>query len=242
VHQGFLRYIELRRDDVPDWMVFPFSVPAVAKLDRIEFSPAVTFFVGENGSGKSTLVEAIASKAGFGAAGGTKNFSAAHRPSESPLHDFLRLVRGSRREKTGFFLRAETMYNVSTAAEDFASYGWDNLHEKSHGEGFLWVILNRFRSNGLYILDEPEAALSPQRQLALLGRLHQLVNDGSQFIISTHSPILMAFPDARILSLDSSGIHEVLYKETEHDCVTHAFLQNPERMLADIFAAVDEDE
>ncbi|HKU43048.1 MAG TPA: AAA family ATPase [Polyangiales bacterium] len=239
MQQGFLRHIELRRDDIEDWSEYPFCIPAVAKLDRLELSPSVTFLVGENGSGKSTLVEAIAIKAGFNAEGGTKNFTTSQRPSESRLHEFLRLARGARREKSGFFLRAETMFNVSTEAEQYSSYGWDSLHEKSHGEAFLWVVLNRFGSNGLYILDEPEAALSPQRQLALLGRLHQLVRSGSQFIISTHSPILMAFPDARILSLGVDGIEEVRYTDTEHYCITRAFLQNPTRMLDDIFRQID---
>ena len=242
MQQGFLPHIEPRRDDVTDWKTYPFSIPAVASLDRLELSPSVTFFVGENGSGKSTLIEALAIKAGFPPEGGSKNFNALHRPSESSLHEFLRLARGPRREKSGFFLRAETMFNVSTEAEQYAAYGWDALHEKSHGEAFLWVALHRFHANGLYILDEPEAALSPQRQLALLGRLHELVGAGSQFIISTHSPILMAFPGARIFSLDHGGVSEVKYTDTEHYCITRAFLQNPERMLAAIFKAVDENE
>lgn len=239
MHNGFLRHIELLRDKVPDWKAYPFSIPAVANLERLELSPTVTFLVGENGSGKSTFIEAIAIKAGFNPEGGTKNFASRNRPSESELHQYLRLARGARREKSGFFLRAETMFNVSTEAEAYRSYGWEDLHEKSHGEAFLWVVLNRFRDNGLYILDEPESALSPQRQLALLGRIHQLVTKGSQLIIATHSPILMAFPEALILSLDRGGINEVAYKDTEHYTVTRAFLQNPERMLNDIFKDVD---
>lgn len=240
MHNGFLRHIELLREKVEDWKAYPFSIPIVAKLERIELSPSVTFLVGENGSGKSTLIEAIAIKAGFNPEGGSKNFTSRNRPSESELHHYLRLARGHRREKSGFFLRAETMFNVSTEAEDYRGYGWEDLHEKSHGEAFLWVVLNRFRDNGLYILDEPESALSPQRQLALLGRIHQLVTKGSQFVIATHSPILMAFPGALILSLDRDGINEVAYKDTEHYTVTRAFLQNPERMLSDIFKGVDD--
>ncbi len=242
MHQAFLRHIELRREDVQSWSDYPFSIPAVAKLDRLDLSSPVTFLVGENGSGKSTIIEAIAIKSGFNPEGGTKNFTTSLRPSESRLHEVLRLARGSRREKAGFFLRAETMFNVSTEAEQYKDYGWDALHDKSHGEAFLWVVLNRFRPNGLYILDEPEAALSPQRQLALLGRLHQLVRAGSQFIVSTHSPILMAFPDARIFSLGHEGVEEVRYTDTEHYCITRAFLQDPARMLKDIFEQVESDD
>ncbi len=234
-----LRHIELVRAKVPDWKTYPFAIPAVANLPRLEFNRHVTFFVGDNGSGKSTLIEAIAIKAGFNPEGGTKNFTSALRPSESNLHGHLRLARGTRRESSGFFLRAETMFNVSTEAERYRDYGWEDLHEKSHGEAFLWVAVNRFRNNGLFILDEPESALSPQRQLALLGRMRQLVGAGSQFIISTHSPILMAYPDATIYSLSRDGIEQVKYLETEHYAVTKTFLQDPDKMLRDIFADID---
>ena len=237
-----LRHLELLRDKVADWKAYPFSIPAVAELHRLEFHPAVTFLVGENGSGKSTLIEAIAIKAGFNAEGGSKNFRSSHRPSESALHQYLRLARGATREKTGFFLRAETMFNVSTEAEQYRAYGWEDLHDKSHGEAFMWVALNRFRDQGLYILDEPEAALSPQRQLAFLGRMHQLIRARSQFVVSTHSPILMAYPEARILLLERDGIREVRYEDTDHYAVTKTFLQDPARMLREIFANVAPDE
>jgi predicted ATPase len=234
-----LRHIELMREKVPDWSAYPFAIPAVSKLPRLELNPQVTFFVGDNGSGKSTLIEAIAIKAGFNPEGGTKNFTTALHPSESKLHAYLRLARGARREAGGFFLRAETMFNVSTEAEGYREYGWEDLHDKSHGEAFLWVAVNRFRDRGLFILDEPESALSPQRQLALLGRMHQLVNKGSQFIISTHSPILMAYPDATIYSLSRAGIEQVSYRDTEHYAVTKTFLQDPDKMLRDLFADID---
>jgi predicted ATPase len=233
---AILRHIELLRDKVPDWAAYPFSIPAVKSLERLEFHPAVTFFVGENGSGKSTLIEAIVIKAGYNPGGGTKNFRGSARPTESELHDYLRLARGARREKWGFFLRGETMFNVFTEAE---VYNWENLHEKSHGEAFLWVALNKFREGGLYILDEPESALSPQRQLAFLCRMRQLVSAGSQFIISTHSPILMAYPEARIYLLDQEGIQDVRYEDTEHYAITKAFLQNPGRMLREMFRDID---
>jgi predicted ATPase len=237
-----LRHIEVIRDKVVEWGNFPFTIPAVAALDRVEFHRGVTFFVGENGSGKSTLIEAVAIKAGFNPEGGSKNFTSSHRPSESALHHYLRMARGATRERTGFFLRAETMFNVSTEAEQYREYGWEDLHDKSHGEAFLWVALNRFRAKGLYILDEPEAALSPSRQLALLGRMHQLVRQGSQFVISTHSPILMAYPNAHIFLLDREGVRRVRYEETEHYAVTKAFLQDPARMLGDIFSEVSTDD
>jgi len=233
--EQFVRHIELQREEVVDWNIYPFDIPAIASLERLVCNPQVTFLVGENGSGKSTLIEAIAIKAGFNPEGGTRNFSTALRPSESPLHQRLRMARGVRREKRGFFLRAETMFNVSTEAEQYRDYGWEALHEKSHGEAFLWVANERFGRDGLYVLDEPEAALSPQRQLALLARMHQLVGQGCQFIVSTHSPILMAYPQATIYALDRDGIQDVAYEDTEHYAITRAFLQNPGRILRTLF-------
>ena len=233
---AILRHIELLRERVPAWDAYPFSIPAVKGLERLEFDPAVTFFVGENGSGKSTLIEAIVIKAGYNPGGGTKNFRGSARPSESELHNYLRLARGARRETWGFFLRGETMFNVFTEAE---GYWRESMHEKSHGEAFLWVALHTFRDGGLYILDEPESALSPQRQLSFLCRIRQLVSAGSQFIISTHSPILMAYPEARIYRLDQEGIHDVRYEDTEHYAITKAFLQNPGRMLREMFQDID---
>lgn len=237
--EQYLRHLELVASSVPSWDEHPFNIPAIARMGRLELDPRVTFFVGENGSGKSTLIEAIAIKAGFNAEGGTKNFQTRQRPSESSLHQHTRLARGTRRERSGFFLRAETMFNVSTEAEQYSSYGWEELHAMSHGEAFLWIALNKFHDAGLYILDEPEAALSPQRQLALLARMYQLVAARSQLVVSTHSPILLAYPGATIYLLDGSGISKVRYEDTEHYAVTRAFLQNPAAMLQRIFAEVD---
>ena len=190
----FVSRISLQRDKVESFDHYPFSLPAFRGLDQIDLHPKMTIFVGENGSGKSTLLEAVAVSLGFNAEGGGKNFRFDTRPSHSPLHEYLRVAKGVRRPKDGFFLRAESFFNVATEIERLdsepgggriiSSYGGRSLHEQSHGEAFLALVTNRFRGDGLYILDEPEAALSPQRQLAVLSRIHDLVDEGSQFIRS----------------------------------------------------------
>ena len=213
---------------------FPFTLPVVRSLDRLALHPRVTFFVGENGSGKSTLLEAIAVAMGFNAEGGSRNFRFSTRASHSALHEQLRLVRGIATPRDGYFLRAESFFNVSTEIERLdvaAYYGARPLHEQSHGEAFLSLFMERFGGKGFYILDEPEAALSPQRQLAMLSRLHDLVREGSQFLVATHSPILMAYPDALIYECGAGGIREVAYEDTEHYRVMHDFIANPQRML-----------
>jgi predicted ATPase len=238
----YISRITLLRDKAPSFDAYRFSLPAVRALDTLEPHPKVTFLVGENGSGKSTLMEAIAVSMGFNPEGGTKNFRFGTRASHSPLHEYLRIAKGYKRPRDGFFLRAESFFNVATEIEQLddepgfgppviASYGGRSLHEQSHGESFLTLLMERFGSQGLYLLDEPEAALSPQRQLAALARIHDLVNDDSQFIIATHSPILMAYPDAWIYQFTAEGIARVAYEDTEHFKVTRAFLANPERML-----------
>lgn len=237
--QGFVREVRLLREKVTDRGRYPFSIPAIATLDTLPLDPKVTIFVGENGSGKSTLIEGIAIAARFNPEGGTRNFRFAKRPSESDLHRCLMLVRGARREKAGFFLRAESLFNVATEAEELglAAYGWSALHEKSHGEAFLWLLQEKFVANGLYILDEPEAALSPQRQLTALKVMHALVARGSQFIIATHSPILLAYPGALIYGLGPSGIARVAYEDTEHYQITRSFLMNPQRYFGHLWGA-----
>jgi predicted ATPase len=222
------------RDRVESFGSYPYNLPAIRHLDRLTFHPAVTFLVGENGSGKSTLLEAIAVAWGFNAEGGSRNFNFATRPSHSDLHADLRLVRGVRRPRDGYFLRAESFYNVATEVERLdlvGSYGGRSLHEQSHGESFMSLVLERFRGDGLYLLDEPEAALSPTRQLALLARIHELVRARSQFVVATHSPLLLAYPEARIFSLESDRIRELAYEETEHFVVTRRFLQDHRSML-----------
>lgn len=242
----YLLKISLLRDKVPGFTRYPFSIPAVKDLHEIVLHPAVTFFIGENGAGKSTLIEAIAVAAGFNPEGGTKNFNFETRQTHSELYSYLRLQRGVKKPSDGFFLRAESFYNVASNIDELDSipspsrfkiidsYGGESLHKMSHGESFMALMLNRFGGKGLYILDEPEAAMSPSRLLMLLSRMHQLVEAGSQFIISTHSPILMAYPYAKILQIDSGGIKEIQYEETEHYIITRQFLNNRQGMLKEL--------
>ncbi len=216
-------------------------IPAIRTLTELKLTRPITFFAGENGSGKSTLLEAIAAAYGFNPEGGSKNFNFSTQESHSRLFNRLRLVKGVPYARDGFFLRAESFYNVATEVDRLdreapspsflKSYGGKSLHQQSHGESFLALALNRFQANGLYILDEPEAALSPSRQLTLLARFHQLVQQNAQFLIATHSPLLMAYPDAEILWLDDVGMRPVSYTDTEHYLITRRFLENPTRML-----------
>ncbi|QOY95678.1 AAA family ATPase [Massilia sp. UMI-21] len=232
--RSYLAEVQLKPGAPLEPPVFPFTLPAIRSLERLALHPSVTFLVGENGSGKSTLLEAIALGMGFNAEGGSRNFNFATRASHSDLHEHLRFVRGVERPRDGFFLRAESFFNVSTEIERLGalrSYGSRPLHEQSHGEAFLALFMHRFGKEGFYALDEPEAALSPQRQLALLSRLHDLVQDRCQFVIATHSPILMAYPNALIYAFGEQGIREVAYEDTEHYRVTRDFLANPARML-----------
>jgi predicted ATPase len=244
----WLRQITLLRSEVSDWQQYPFSIPAIASLHSLALSSRVTCFVGENGTGKSTLLEGIALASGFGLQGGTRNFLI---PRPDPLDDesqrierladVLRL-RWSRRQSEGFFLRAESFYNAASYIDEVdavRSYGGFSLHKRSHGESFLTLVLERFRGGWLYLLDEPEAALSAPRQLALIVRMHDLLAEhpGTQFVVATHSPILLAFPNASILSFDSTPIREIAYRETDAYVITRRFLDDPGRMLGE---ALDE--
>lgn len=239
-YNQYLRTVELCRKNIDSFSIYPFSLEAVSNLSTLELHPKVTFIVGENGTGKSTILEAIATSYGFNPEGGTKNFNFSTMSTHSELHKYLKLVKGVRRPEDGFFLRAESFYNVATNIDELDklgggpriidSYGGHSLHEQSHGESFLSVFINRFRGKGLYILDEPEAALSPSRQMAMLARLHELVQQDSQFIIATHSPIIMSYPDAIIYEL-RDGFKKVEYRDTEHYQVMKEFINNTERML-----------
>jgi predicted ATPase len=213
---------------------YPFNLPVVRSLHELVFHPKVTFLVGENGAGKSTLIEALAVAWGFNAEGGSRNFNFGTRASHSVLHDFVRPVRSARRARDGYFLRAESHFTVSTQIDELgavASYGGVSLHEQSHGESFFALIDNRFSGNGLYILDEPEAALSPNRQLSFLARMHELIGRNSQFIIATHSPIILGYPDAWIYEATPRGLDRVDYEDTEHFQITRSSLNRRQTFL-----------
>jgi predicted ATPase len=237
----FVFHLSLQRDKVESFDHYPFNLPAVKTLDRLALHPKVTFFVGENGSGKSTLLEALAVALGFNAEGGSRNFKFGTRASHSALHAYLRVARGFKRPRDGWFLRAESFFNVATEIERLdegpggppviGAYGGHSLHEQSHGESFLRLLTERFAGRGLYLLDEPEAALSPWRQLEALRRLHALVRQDSQFVIATHSPMLMAYPDAWVYRFDADGIHRVGYEDTDHYRVMRDFMADPRRAL-----------
>jgi predicted ATPase len=232
--RNFLVELRLLRENVPSFAEYPFTIPAINGLDELVFERPVTFLVGENGAGKSTLLEAIAARWGLNPEGGSQNFNFSTRASHSTLGNFLRLARSARRARDGFFLRAESYFNVATKIENLGVgdyYGGKSLHEQSHGESFFALFMNRLRGDGFYLFDEPEAALSPSRQLVFLSRLHELVEAGCQFIIATHSPILMAYPNAQILLLADGPPRPVAYQDTEHYSVTRNFLLRTEQML-----------
>lgn len=230
----YLLQATIRPDAEEDYDAYPFSIPAVREIASIDFHPNVTFFVGENGSGKSTILEGIALALGFGAEGGTRNVRYLSAGALSPLHDSLRLARGVPKPRDEYFLRAESFFNVASYMDEtgyLEGYGGKSLHRQSHGESFMAVLLNKLRGDGIYLLDEPEAALSPSRQLAALSAIHQLVEDHSQFIIATHSPILLSYPNAKIIQFDQSGLSEVAFEDTEHFAVTRDFLNHYPRRL-----------
>ena len=234
--------LELDRGKVLDWEAYPFTVPAIRTLGRIEVHSPVLFLAGENGSGKSTLLEAIADHYGFGLEGGNRNTRFSTTASSSaiqPLRQALRIA-FSKRTGRGFFLRAESFFNLASYVDEMDvsfAYGGQSLHKQSHGESFFSFLDSRIQSRGLYLMDEPEAALSPQRQLAVLALLHRAAKNVSevQFVVATHSPILLAYPGAQILSFDEGNVHEITYRQTQSFQFFSKFLAEPERYLHYLF-------
>ncbi|WP_349772317.1 AAA family ATPase [Lederbergia citrisecunda] len=242
----YIRSIKLERNIISSFDEYPFHLPSIKTLDELSLHPNVTYFIGENGMGKSTLLEAIAVAAGFNPEGGSFNFNFSTYDSHSPLEKYIKLIKGIERPRDGFFLRAETFYNVATNIEELDSepapgpriidsFGGLSLHQQSHGESFWATFMNRFRGNGIYLLDEPEAALSPLRQLSMLAQIHELVRKGSQFIIATHSPIIMSYPNSKIIELSEEGAKETLLEETNHYSIMKQFFEDKDRILHHLF-------
>jgi predicted ATPase len=243
---AFIRSVEIKGEDA-DRRAYPLNLPAFRGVRALDLDPLMTIFVGENGSGKSTLVEAIAVAAGFNAEGGTTNFNFATQRHRPELADRIRLVRGTLRPRTGFFLRAESFFNVATeierlddepsvAARIGPAYGPKPLHEVSHGESFLALAMHRFGPRGLYVLDEPEAAMSPLGCFALVRRFHDLVLQGSQFVIATHSPIMMAFPSALIYVLSENGPRQSKWDDLDHVKALKEFINHRDVFMGQLLA------
>ncbi|MGG3479104.1 AAA family ATPase [Peribacillus frigoritolerans] len=242
----YIRGIYLNRDRISSYDHFPLDLPVIRHLQEVAFHPSVTYVIGENGMGKSTLLEGIAIAYGFNPEGGTLNFNFSNYDSHSNLDEYLRLKKGVYKPKDHFFFRAETFYNLATNIEELDressfgskiidSFGGKSLHQQSHGESFFSAFVERFQGDGLYILDEPEAALSPLRQISMLARINELVQQGSQFIISTHSPIIMAYPDAKILQISDKGMSEVALEESNHYLLMKQFFEDKDRLLHHLF-------
>ena len=238
--QKFIRGIKINWDQINEDNYLK-DISSIRSIDQLKFGSNITFFVGENGTGKSTLLESIAVAYGLNPEGGNQNFNFSTFNTHSDLHKLITITKGPLRPKNTFFLRAESFYNVASKIEDYRdgddydlyykSYGGKSLHEQSHGESFLSLVQNRFTEKGLYILDEPEAALSPQRQLTLLMLIYNLAQSGTQFLIASHSPVLLGIPGASILSFDNNAISEISYKETESYKVTELFINNKDLLL-----------
>jgi len=232
VNNQFIQKIFINWDEISPRSYLR-RIEALKNLEVLEFTSPITFFVGENGTGKSTLLEAIAVSYGFNPEGGTRNYSFSTYDSHSELYDAIRISRGFQRAGTGYFLRAESFYNVATKEMDYADllHPSQRYHERSHGESFLALAQNHLRPHGMYIFDEPEAALSPQRQLTLLMEIYECAKQGSQFIIATHSPILLGIPEAQILTFDDGMIHPCEYEDTDSFQITEMFINNRKQLL-----------
>lgn len=243
---GYLLSLRLKQEQLPNG--YPFNIPCLRSFEKLDFHPNVTFFTGENGVGKSTLIEAIAIYLGFNAEGGSKNFNFRSAETHSDLHNFLTISKSFRKPRDGYFLRGESFYNVASEIDKLDeeasfspkiidSYGGISLHDQSHGESFWSLFMNRFSGNGVYILDEPESALSATKQIAMLSKINNLADKNAQFIIATHSPILLSYPNAWIYEMSENKIAKVKYEESEVYRVYKAFLDHPQRILDNLFTS-----
>ena len=244
--KNYLISVVMREDYQRNYSLYPFNLPIVSNLNKpIMFNKSVTFITGENGSGKSTFLEAIAISLGFNPEGGSKNFTFESRSSHSLLYKHLRLSKSSKRLKTGYFFRAESFYNLASEIDSLDSieagggkiidaYGGKSLHEQSHGESFMALFKNRFFSQGLYLLDEPESALSGTSEMAMLSLINELSKNGAQFIISTHSPILLSYPNSTIFEARENGLEEVPYECTDSYIINKQFLNNHIKILKEL--------
>lgn len=250
--KSYLLEFVLDREKVPSFSEYPFSLPALSELRSLPLHPKLTFFIGENGSGKSTLLEAIAYAVGLNPEGGSRNTTFTTADTHSQLFEYTRLITSHKFPKDSYFLRAESFYNLATYMDDAEdplysrsaylwTYGGKSLHEQSHGESFMATMTNKLRGAGIYLFDEPEAALSPSRQLAALAVFHKLIKLESQLIVATHSPILMAYPGALIYHFSDDGIKPISYEQTEHYTITREFLNKPEKMLKILFEDSDDE-
>lgn len=237
-----LKTIQLLRDRVPVWDRYPFNVDCIVSLSSIEVSSPICFLVGENGTGKSTLLEAIAIHYGFGREGGSRNVSFETTDSVRSVDELARALRIAFTNRTGrgYYLRAESFFNVASYVDNIGvaqAYGGKSLHGQSHGESFISLMQQRFSGPGFYVMDEPEAALSPQRQLSALLLFREVLEKDrdSQFLIATHSPILLAYPNAQILSFDGGQIREIAYRESQPYQLVSRFVASPERYIKALF-------
>lgn len=232
----FIKKIEISHDEIPNKNIYPFNIDIIKNFQILNLEKNVTFLIGENGVGKSTFIEALAVACGLNAEGGTQNFMFTTRETEYNLSDYIKIDHFQRKVETKFFLRAESFYNVASEIErlGISGYGEKNLHSVSHGESFIQLVQNRFTKNGLYILDEPEAALSPNRQMTLLCLINELANQGSQFIIATHSPILISYRDGEILDLDNN-FKKTKYEDTDIYKTYKLYLERPYEMQHRLF-------
>jgi len=244
----YIQYIVLKDDMKMDAKVYPFNIPLIKNFKKIQFNKPVTFIIGENGTGKSTFLEAVAVSYGFNPEGGSKNFNFNTKETHSNFYKYLRIGKSYKRASDGYFLRAESFYNVASNIDELDkldketsslprlvnSYGGKSLHNQSHGESFLSLLENRLCGNGLYMFDEPEAALSPMKLLNLLTMMDNLVNNNSQFIICTHSPILMAYPKAEIYEINDGELKLAAYEDTKHFSITKYFMLNYKEMIKNL--------